>query len=482
LIGPRLGCIADDFTGATDLSSMLVRAGLRVVQLFGSFASIDKICSELLNAIAETDAVVIALKSRSIPSADAVEISLKALQVLHCLGAERVFFKYCSTFDSTATGNIGPVAEALASALHQSSVWYCPAFPENGRTVYRGYLFVNGVPLHESGMKDHPLNPMTDSNLVRWLQPQCENKVGLVNLATVRSCDVVKQEGFEEKNWIVDAVDDEDLVRIAELACNEILLTGGSAICGQWAKVLIKSGPMAPATGFDSATLGPLVPENSACGSGEIIAPEASAYGSGEIIPSSAQGLRTFAERKATMTVILAGSCSVATRHQIGAFADSGGPVLPLDILASARDGDSFKRVIDEAVSWCQEHAHYPASLIASAESDEAVSIPSLELGPKSAALLTESLFAAIAHELVSLGVRRLIVAGGETSGAVINSLKIDAVKIGREIAPGVPWVHSVRPPYLSLVLKSGNFGDKYFFQDAIECIDEQATTSEHKL
>lgn len=468
MIGPRLGCIADDFTGATDLSSMLVRAGLRVVQLFGSFASIDKMSSELLNAIAETDAVVIALKSRSIPSADAVEISLKALQVLHCLGAERVFFKYCSTFDSTATGNIGPVAEALASALHQSSVWYCPAFPENGRTVYCGYLFVNGVPLHESGMKDHPLNPMTDSNLVRWLQPQCENKVGLVNLATVRSCDVVKQEGFEEKNWIVDAVDDEDLVRIAELACNDILLTGGSAIAGQWAKVLIKSGPMAPATGFNSATLGPIVPENSACGSGEII-------------PSSAQGLRTFAERKATMTVILAGSCSVATRNQIGAFADSGGPVLPLDVLTSARDGDSFKRVVEEAVAWCQEHAHYPASLIASAESDEAVSIPSRELGTKSAALLTESLFAAIAHELVSLGVRRLIVAGGETSGAVINSLKIDAVKIGREIALGVPWVHSVRPPYLSLVLKSGNFGDKNFFQDAIECIDEQATTSKHK-
>ena len=469
MIGPRLGCIADDYTGATDLSSMLVRAGLRVVQLFGSFASIDRMSSELLNAIAETDAVVIALKSRSIPSADAVEVSLKALQVLHCLGAERVFFKYCSTFDSTATGNIGPVAEALASALHQSSVWYCPAFPENGRTVYCGYLFVNGVPLHESGMKDHPLNPMTDSNLVRWLQPQCENKVGLVNLATVRSGDVVKQEGFEEKNWIVDAVDDEDLVRIAELARDQILLTGGSAIGGQWAKVLMKSEPMALATGFDSATFGPIAPQTSDDCLGKTTSP-------------SAPGLRTFAERKATMTVILAGSCSIATRNQIAAFAERGEPVLPLNILESARDCNSFERVVDEAVGWCQEHAHHPASLIASAESDQAVSIPSHELGPKSAALLTESLFAAIAHELVSLGVRRLIVAGGETSGAVINSLKIDAVKIGREIAPGVPWVHSVKPPYLSLVLKSGNFGDKYFFQDAIECIDEQATTSEHKL
>jgi hypothetical protein len=146
------------------------------------------------------DAVVIALKSRSIPSADAVEISLEALQVLQGLGVERIFFKYCSTFDSTTAGNIGPVAEALAWALHQFNVWYCPEFPENGRTVYCGYLFVNGVPLHESGMKDHPLNPMTDSNLVRWLQPQCKNKVGLVTLATVRSGDVVKQEGCEEKS------------------------------------------------------------------------------------------------------------------------------------------------------------------------------------------------------------------------------------------------------------------------------------------
>ena len=458
MIGPRLGCIADDYTGATDLSSMLVRAGLRVLQLFGSFASIDKMSSELLNAIAETDAVVIALKSRSIPSADAVEVSLKSLHFLQGLGTERVFFKYCSTFDSTAAGNIGPVAEALASALVQTRVWYCPAFPENGRTVYCGHLFVNGVLLHESGMKDHPLNPMTDSNLVRWLQPQCQNKVGRVTLATVRSGEVIDPEGCEERNWIVDAVDDEDLVRVANLARDHKLLTGGSAIGGHWAKLLMSSEPMALATGFDPATFGPIAPQ------------------------ANDQGLRTFAERKAIMTVILAGSCSVATRNQIAAFAERRGPVLTLDILASARDCSSFKNVVDEAVAWCQEHAHYPASLIASAESDEAVSIPSLELGPKSAAQLTESLFAAIAHALVRFGVRRLIVAGGETSGAVINSLKIDAVKIGREIAPGVPWVHSVRPPYLSLVLKSGNFGDKYFFRDAIACFDEQATAPEQTL
>ncbi|MDZ4851415.1 MAG: four-carbon acid sugar kinase family protein [Pirellulaceae bacterium] len=467
MIGPRLGCIADDYTGATDLSSMLVRAGLRVIQFFGGTASIDKTSSEWLNAVAETDAVVIALKSRSIATADAVEISLKALHVLLGLGAERVFFKYCSTFDSTTAGNIGPVAEALASDLHQSNIWYCPAFPENGRTVYCGYMFVNGVPLHESGMKDHPLNPMTDSNLVRWLQPQCQNKVGLVKLATIRSGDVVRQEDSDTKNWIVDAVNDEDLIRIASFAHDQRLLTGGSAIGGHWAKVLMKTEPMAVASGFDSAKFGP-------------IAPEASAYGSGNTTVSSAQDLPPSAQ--SAKTVILAGSCSVATRNQIAAFAESGGPVLPLDVLASARDGDSFKRVVDKAVAWCLKHAHYPASLIASAASDEAVSIPSLELGPKSAALLTESLFAAIAHNLVSLGVRRLIVAGGETSGAVINSLKIDAVKIGREIAPGVPWVHSVRPPYLSLVLKSGNFGDKDFFHDAIACFDGQATASEHRL
>ena len=250
MIGPRFGCIADDYTGATDLSSMLVRAGLRVLQLFGSFASIDKMSSELLNAIAETDAVVIALKSRSIPSADAVEVSLKSLHFLQGLGTERVFFKYCSTFDSTAAGNIGPVAEALASALVQTRVWYCPAFPENGRTVYCGHLFVNGVLLHESGMKDHPLNPMTDSNLVRWLQPQCQNKVGRVTLATVRSGEVIDPEGCEERNWIVDAVDDEDLVRVANLARDQAVVEPLRERCLPANELASQARPVAAVVGF----------------------------------------------------------------------------------------------------------------------------------------------------------------------------------------------------------------------------------------
>ncbi len=395
-----LGCIADDYTGATDLSSMLVRAGLRVVQVFGPETTVP---------LEDVDAVVLSLKSRSIPAADAVAMSLQALRFLQSIGVKRFFFKYCSTFDSTPAGNIGPVAEALGDALGLRQLWYVPSFPENGRTVYCGTLFVNRIPLSESGMKDHPLNPMTDSSLVRVLQAQCKGKVDFLPLDEVRAGSTTR---CGDGHWIIDAIHNEDLKQIARLAQDQVLLTGGSAIARFWAE---GTGVSKPAT--------------------SVSAPVA--------------------------TVILAGSCSEATRRQIDAFQ----PVKRLDVIAASEDSAAYQLVVEEAVSWCLENS--PA-LIASGADAAAVATTVSRLGEKHAAELTESLFASIAKALAAKGVNRIIVAGGETSGAVVNALGIDAIRIGEEIAPGVPCVHTLREPYLSLALKSGNFGGADFFTDAI--------------
>ncbi len=395
-----LGCIADDYTGATDLSSMLVRAGLRVVQVFGPETNVP---------VSDVDAVVVSLKSRSIAAADAVEMSLKALRFLQSIGAQRFFFKYCSTFDSTPAGNIGPVAEALGDALGVKQIWYVPSFPENGRSVYCGNLFVNRVPLNESGMKDHPLNPMKDSNLVRVLQAQCKVRVDFLALDELRSGNTSR---LGDGHWIIDAIHDQDLQQIALLARDQILLTGGSAIARFWMEGKARANP---------AT--------------SVSAPLA--------------------------TVILAGSCSIATRQQIEAF----GPALRLDVIAASESEAAFEAVVEAAVAWCLENS--PA-LIASGADAAAVAATVAKLGEKRAADLTESLFARIAKALAAKGVNRIIVAGGETSGAVVNALGIDAIRIGEEIAPGVPCVHTLREPYLSLALKSGNFGGTDFFMDAV--------------
>jgi uncharacterized protein YgbK (DUF1537 family) len=395
-----LGCIADDYTGATDLSSMLVRAGLRVVQVFGPETTVP---------LADVDAVVLSLKSRSIPADDAVKMSLQALRFLQSIGAQRFFFKYCSTFDSTPAGNIGPVAEALGEALGVKQLWYVPSFPENGRTVYCGNLFVNRVPLNESGMKDHPLNPMKDSNLVRVLQAQCKDKVDFLPLDEVRAANTRR---CGDGHWIIDAIEDQDLQQIARLARDQVLLTGGSAIARFWAQ---GTGGSRPAT--------------------SLSAPVA--------------------------TALLAGSCSIATRQQVAAFE----PVRRLDVIAASESEAAFAAVVEEAVSWCLENS---PGLIASGAEAEMVTATVARLGEKRAAELTESLFAAIAKALAARGVNRIIVAGGETAGAVVNALGIDAIRIGEEIAPGVPCVHTLREPYLSLALKSGNFGGTDFFNNAV--------------
>lgn len=416
----KLGCIADDYTGATDLSSMLVRGGRRVVQVFGAESSVD---------LRDADAVVLSLKSRSIPAADAVALSLRALRFLQSLEIRQYFFKYCSTFDSTPAGNIGPVAEALADALQARRIWYVPSFPENGRTVYCGHLFVNRVPLHESGMKDHPLNPMTDSSLVRVLQAQCAARVDFLSLDELRAGDLSRHEKPDAAtHWIVDAIGDEDLQQIARLAPPGVLLTGGSAIARYW------GASAASETGRDASTALP-------------------------------------AARPIGPVVILAGSCSTATRGQINAYEAASLPSKRLDVVGASEGEAAFESAVEQAVVWCQE-SQPGVALITSGSTGGAVAATVERLGEARAAHLTEALFAAIAQRLVARGVNRMIVAGGETSGAVINALGIDAVRIGEEIAAGVPCVYTLREPGLSLVLKSGNFGSVDFFLDAVRKLE----------
>jgi 3-dehydrotetronate 4-kinase len=411
-----MGCIADDYTGATDVASMLTRAGLRVIQCFG----VPGTSKDLL----DFDAIVVALKSRSIASQDAVSQSLEALEFLQSLGLERFFFKYCSTFDSTALGNIGPVADALAHATRSAQVLFCPAFPENGRTVYCGHLFVNGVPLCESSMRRHPLTPMTDSNLVRVLRAQTKRPVVSLPLGGALPLEV------QEQCFIVDAISNEDLAHAAELACQHRLLTGGSAIARYWATAILAWNSQ------------PLESEHD------------------KLLDSCDDHHRW---------VVLAGSCSDATREQIAAF-EKYYPVLHLD-LASASNLDAM---VHQCWKWCNEQwqssqsQFLPLLLTASAK-PESVEAARSKFGAIDAAACAENVLAEVANKLRMSGIRKFIIAGGETAGAIMNSLGIRAVRIGREIAPGVPWVTTLSHPKLTLSLKSGNFGGPNFFLDALE-------------
>lgn len=413
---PFMGCIADDYTGATDLASMLTRAGLRVIQCFG----VPGTSEDLL----DFDAIVVALKSRSIAAHEAVAQSLEALEFLQSLGIERFFFKYCSTFDSTAQGNIGPVADALAHATRSSQVLFCPAFPENGRTVYCGHLFVNGVPLGESSMRHHPLTPMTDSNLVRVLQTQTKRPVVSLPLGGALPSEV------REQSFIVDAVCNDDLAHAAELACQHRLLTGGSAIARYWADAIqARDGK-------------PLEVERS-----ELL----DAYDDPH------------------PCIVLAGSCSDATRQQIAAF-EKLLPVMHLDLASSS----NVDELVEQSWKWCNEQWQSSPSqllplLLTTSAKSELVAAARSKFGEICAAEYAENVLAEIAKKLQMSGIRKFIVAGGETAGAIINSLGIRAVRIGREIAPGVPWVTTNSRPKLTLTLKSGNFGGPNFFLDALE-------------
>lgn len=412
-----LGCIADDFTGATDLANNLVRAGMRVVQTIGVPPE----------PVREVDAVVVALKSRTIPAAEAVAQSLQALEWLRGQGCRQVYFKVCSTFDSTPQGNIGPVAEALLEALGANFCCVTPAFPENGRTVYKGHLFVGDVLLAESGMRHHPLTPMTDSNLVRVLQAQCQGRVGLVEHRTVRGGAAPIHARIRElqdqglRFAIVDAVDDEDLMHLGRAIADHPLVVAGSGV----AIGLPQNHGLSPSV--EAAALPP------------------------------AHGARA----------VVSGSCSVATNAQVRDFRGRGLPAFELDPLRLAAGQD----LVAEALAWARPRLGPDPVLVYSSAAPEAVQAVQEKLGVALAGALVETALAAIARGLVENGVGELVVAGGETSGATVQALGVRQMRIGPQIDPGVPWCHAEasacgnRP--IHLALKSGNFGSTDFFTRA---------------
>ena len=421
-----LGAIADDFTGATDLCNTLVRRGMRAVQL------IDVPAPTMV--IPDAEAIVVALKSRTVPAEEAIDKSLAALAWLRNTGARQILFKYCSTFDSTDAGNIGPVAEALMEALGTDFTLFCPAFPEAARTIYRGYLFVGDGLLSESGMRNHPLTPMRDPNLVRVLQRQSRGKVGLVPVAAVsrgaeairKAFAALRQAGF--RHAIVDAIEDHDLEVIGEAAADFPLITGGSGIA-----------------------LG--LPENFrhqgllGAGTADALPPVAGA------------------------AAVLSGSCSEATRAQV-AYMGERTPLFRIDPIAAGAGRD----IAEEALAWATPHlGERPVLISATAPPDEVSAIQEA-LGRERAGALVEGILAGIARGLVERGVGRLIVAGGETAGAVVQALGITGLRIGRQIDPGVPWTMSLGEPALALALKSGNFGAPDFFLRAFSVLNQRET------
>jgi uncharacterized protein YgbK (DUF1537 family) len=414
-----LGCIADDFTGATDLASTLVRGGMRTVQLIGVPTG----------PAPDAAAVVIALKSRTTPSGDAVRDSLAALRWLQQAGCRQVFQKYCSTFDSTDEGNIGPVGDALIAALGCGFALVCPAFPANKRSVFQGHLFVGSALLNESGMEHHPLTPMRDANLVRVLSRQTEGTVGLVPFATVargadairRAMNALKESGT--RYAVIDAVTEADLLAIGTAAAGQALVTGGSGVA------------MGLPDNFRTAGL---LHE-----SGDVSAlPAVSGH-----------------------SAVLAGSCSRATLFQIGAARDRV-PTLELDPLATPNAASLAQQALD----WAEGKLGDAPIVIAASGSPERVSALQQALGRDTAGALVEQALATIAAGLVERGVRRMVVAGGETSGAVVSRLGVQRLRIGAEIDPGVPWTYAEGSgPAMRLALKSGNFGGRDFFTAAFD-------------
>jgi uncharacterized protein YgbK (DUF1537 family) len=415
---PLLGCIADDFTGATDLANMLVRGGMRTVQSIG-------IPSPEVLAGLDADAIVIALKSRTVPVADAVAESLEALAWLREHGCEQIFFKYCSTFDSTAAGNIGQVSEALLAALGSDFTLACPAFPENGRTIFRGHLFVQDQLLNESGMQHHPLTPMTDANLVNVLQAQTTLPVGLLRYDTVaKGVDAVKARITQLRTdgvgmAVADAVSDADLYTLGEACAGLPLLTGGSGLA-----------------------LG--LPENFRR-AGKLRELDAAA------VPAVAGG-----------EVVLAGSASGATNGQVAAWLEAGRPALQINPLALA----AGEPVVAQALAFARD-AGQTVLIYATCPPDEVKAVQQ-QLGVERAGAIVEQALGEIASGLRAAGVRRFVVAGGETSGAVVQALGVQLLQIGAQIDPGVPATVSTGGEPLALALKSGNFGGRDFFAKAL--------------
>jgi uncharacterized protein YgbK (DUF1537 family) len=419
-----LGVIADDFTGASDIANTLAKGSLATRQYFG----VPKVSED-----GDWAAGVVSLKSRSIDAWDAIEQSLAAFHWLKRQGCRQFIFKYCSTFDSTPRGNIGPVGEALARALGVKGVPACPAFPETGRTVYQGHLFVGGKPLNESGLENHPLNPMTDADIRRWLAGQTAQPVGFVpwpvvsrGAAAIRhALDVAARRG--ECLVIVDAIRDSDLIAIAEACADMPLLTGGSGIALGLPEVLRAKGAVGAKNPEFAKVSGP--------------------------------------------GAVLAGSCSTMTLQQVEAYRQVH-PSMPIAV-----DDVLHDRVgADEVVRFVQQHWS-SAPLVFSSATPAQVKQMQGAFGQERVAHSLEQLFATVARRLVDHGLTRLVVAGGETSGAVVNALDIDAVTVGPEIDPGVPALTVRRNRPLALALKSGNFGAADFFDKALRVLEHGAAS-----
>ncbi|TDP72811.1 3-oxo-tetronate kinase [Roseateles toxinivorans] len=412
-----LGVIADDFTGATDVASMLVRAGMRTVQVIGVPAA-DA-------ALPDADAVVVALKSRTTPADQAVAESLAALRWLQQAGARQFYFKYCSTFDSTPAGNIGPVAEALMAALGADFAIACPAFPENGRTVFRGHLFVGDQLLSDSGMRSHPLTPMLDANLVTVLQAQAEGPVGLLRYdtlarglqATRERIAALRAEGV--RLAVADAVNNDDLRVLAQACADLPLITAGSGVALGLPEVYAARGWLRP--------------------------------------DAQAAQLPSIGGKAA----VLSGSCSTATNAQVQQWLEAGKPGFRVDALALAEGID----VAAAALAWAAQQQE-PVLIYATAAPQQVQAVQAA-LGVERAGQLVEHCLARVAQGLVEGGVRRLVVAGGETSGAVVQALGVQSLRIGAPIDPGVPWTQA-QGRQLLLALKSGNFGGIDFFAKAL--------------
>ena len=426
-----LGCIADDFTGATDLANNLVRSGMRTVQTIGVPAD--------GSTPVDADAIVVALKSRTNPPAEAIAQSLAALRWLQVQSAEQIYFKYCSTFDSTADGNIGPVTDALLDALEgpgQGFTIACPAFPENGRSVFKGHLFVGDVLLSDSGMRNHPLTPMTDSNLVRVMQSQTRRRVGLISREVVAGGPEAIRERIADLKGqgigvaVVDAVSNADLMLIGPALAGMPLVTAGSGIAIGLVQNWQARGMLVAGDGADRLPATP--------------------------------GARA----------VISGSCSVATNAQVLHFRQAGGAAFAIDPLALTVND----RVVDEALDWARVHLDEGTVLIYATAEASAVKAVQERLGAGRAGEIVEQALSSIAVGLVRAGVRQLVVAGGETSGAVVQRLGVQRMVIGPQIDPGVPWTSVVADAVdgatLSLALKSGNFGSDDFFSKAFTMLE----------
>lgn len=402
----KIGVIADDFTGASDIALTLAEGGMPVA-LFTGIPDRP--------ADPELGAGVVALKSRTAPVGDAVAQSLAACEWLLSQGAEQIVLKVCSTFDSTPEGNIGPVLDALAERLGAEASVVCPAFPENGRSVYQGHLFVGDRLLNESGMENHPLTPMTDADLRRVLAAQSKRRVAHIPAQIVGCGDVAVVSALTQgAHVIVDAITDADLRTIGRASREIKLLCGGSGIA-----------------------LG--LPEN---------------FGYEPKRPSWVAVTGPAA--------VISGSCSTATRGQVAAYRKFA-PSMKIDAKAVVRGDVSPSDLADWAMAQSS-----PPLIYSSADPDE-VRAAQETYGRENVAEAIETVFSYLAAELAKRGLRRLVVAGGETSGAVVSGLRADELVIGPRAAAGVPLV---RHGEMALALKSGNFGGEAFFSEALQLME----------